>query len=234
MRSGGSATRRSSRKRPPSEGSARASGSGTRSTTSARTSPPRGTARSRGGGADGDDAAQGARSADRDHRQRAVRVLADANLVERLVVQRGVAVRPSTPPAPGFHRSGYPGLRDGVEQPFDSWLLQARARMFRELFEVLFVAYGYGHGRAARGLRAEVLHCIHIQASGRRGARQGRPVHRRASAGKGFQELWERVDKSFEIDTLRSATVHTVRRSPRGSRSTTPTAASGRPSGSTS
>lgn len=141
--------------------------------------------------------------------------LADANLVERLVVRGGASLYARLRHLTGIDRSGYPGLRDGVEQPFDSWLQKHGLGMFRELFEVLFVAYGYGQmGELPAAYALKFFDRIHIQASV--DVVLGKDVPFTMDFAEGFQELWERVDKSFEIDTLRSATVHTVRRSPRG------------------
>lgn len=141
--------------------------------------------------------------------------LADANLVERLVVRGGASLYARLRHLTGIDRDGYAGLRDGVEQPFDSWLQKHGLGMFRELFEVLFVAYGYGRmGELPAAYALKFFDRIHIQASV--DVILGKDVPFTMDFAEGFQELWERVDREFDIGTLRSTTVHAVSRSPRG------------------
>jgi hypothetical protein len=102
-----------------------------------------------------------------------------------------------------------------VEQPFDTWLQRHGLGMFRELFEVLFVAYGYGRmGDLPAAYALKFFDRIHIQASV--DTVLGKDVPFTMDFAEGFQELWERVDRQMEIGTLREANVHAIRRSPRG------------------
>lgn len=141
--------------------------------------------------------------------------LADASLVERLVVRGGASLYARMRHLTGIDRPGYVGLRDGVEQPFEHWLQKHGLGMFRELFEVLFVAYGYGKMSdlpAAYALK--FFDRTHIQASV--DVVLGHDVPFTMDFAEGFEELWERVDARYEIGTRREANILAVRRSPKG------------------
>ncbi|MEQ1569751.1 MAG: FAD-dependent oxidoreductase [Myxococcota bacterium] len=141
--------------------------------------------------------------------------LADANLLERLVVRGGASLYARMRHLTGIDRHGYARLRDGVEQPFSTWLTRHGLGMFAELFEVLFVAYGYGEmGDLPAAYALKFFDRIHIQASV--DTVLGKEVPFSMDFAEGFQELWERVDREFDIDTKREAAVHAVNRSPRG------------------
>lgn len=141
--------------------------------------------------------------------------LADANLLERLVVRGGASVYAAMRHLTGVDRDGYAGLRDPVEQPFGRWLDQHGLGAFKELFEVLFVAYGYGAMLdlpAAYALK--FFDPVHLEAS--IDTVLGRDVPFTMDFVEGFQELWERVDAQLPRPTIRGATVEAVARSPRG------------------
>jgi hypothetical protein len=141
--------------------------------------------------------------------------LADANVLERLMVRTGASVYTRMRHLTGVDRIGYRGLRDGVEQPFSRWLQRHGLGAFRELFEVLFVAYGYGQmGDLPAAYALKFFDPIHVAASV--DTILGRDVPFTTDFVEGFQELWERVDRHYEIGTLRGAEVHAVRRSPQG------------------
>jgi protoporphyrinogen oxidase len=141
--------------------------------------------------------------------------LADANVMERLAVRGGASLYAKLRHLTGIDRQGYAGLRDNVEQPFSAWLQKHGLGMFRELFEVLFVAYGYGQmGELPAAYALKFFDRIHIQASVE--TVLGKEVPFTMDFAEGFQELWERVDRRFEIDTVREAQVRAIRRSPRG------------------
>lgn len=141
--------------------------------------------------------------------------LADANLIERLVVRGGASMYARMRHLTGIDRPGYVGLRDAVEQPFDHWLQKHGLGVFRELFEVLFIAYGYGKmGDLPAAYALKFFDRTHIQASV--DVVLGRDVPFTMDFAEGFQELWERVDAHYELGTLRGTDITAVRRSPRG------------------
>jgi len=141
--------------------------------------------------------------------------LADANLLERLVVRGGASVYTTMRHLTGVDREGYAGLHDGVEQPFSTWLHKHGLGAFLELFEVLFVAYGYGRMTELPAAYAlKFFDRIHMQASVE--TVLGQEVPFTTDFAEGFEELWERVDRKLEIGTLRRTTVHAVRRSSQG------------------
>lgn len=141
--------------------------------------------------------------------------LADANVLERLVVRGGASLYVKLRHLTGIDRHGYAGLRDGVHQPFGDWLERHGLGRFRELFEVLFVAYGYGRMLdlpAAYALK--FFDRVHLEASV--DTVLGEDVPFTMDFVEGFQELWERIDTRLGIGTRRNALVEAVRRSPRG------------------
>lgn len=141
--------------------------------------------------------------------------LADAGLLEKLVVRGGASVYVGMRHLTGIDRHGYARLREGVARPFGEWLDRHGLEPFRELFEVLFVAYGYGRMLdlpAAYALK--FFDRVHLEAS--IDTVMGKVVPFTTDFAEGFQELWERVDRQYEIGTLRGAAVEAVRRSPRG------------------
>lgn len=141
--------------------------------------------------------------------------LADANALERLMVRTGASLYTRMRHLTGIDRIGYRGLRDGVEQPFSTWLQRHGLGAFRELFEVLFVAYGYGQmGELPAAYALKFFDPIHVAASV--DTILGRDVPFTMDFVEGFQALWERVDQHYEIGTLCGVEVHEVRRSPRG------------------
>ena len=141
--------------------------------------------------------------------------LADANVLERLVVRGGASLYVKLRHLTGIDRHGYGGLRDAVEQPFGVWLERHGLGKFRELFEVLFVAYGYGQMLELPAAYAlKFFDRVHLDAS--IDTVMGEDVPFTMDFVEGFQELWERVDLRLDIGTRRNATVEAVRRSPRG------------------
>jgi predicted NAD/FAD-dependent oxidoreductase len=143
------------------------------------------------------------------------RSLADSGVFERLAVRGGASLYARLRHLTGIDRHGYAGLRDGVEQPFSTWLQRHGLGMFRELFEVLFIAYGYGQMLELPAAYAlKFFDRIHIQASV--DTVLGEEVPFTMDFVEGFQELWERVDRAYELQTVRGAQIRAVRRSPRG------------------
>jgi protoporphyrinogen oxidase len=141
--------------------------------------------------------------------------LTDASLLERLVVRGGASFYSKMRHLTGIDRHGYAGLRDGVEQPFGDWLTRHGLGSFRELFAVLFIAYGYGEmDRLPAAYALKFFDRIHLGAS--IDTVLGQDVPFTMDFEEGFQELWERVDREFGIGTRRGVTVHEVHRSPRG------------------
>lgn len=141
--------------------------------------------------------------------------LTDANLLERLVVRGGSSVYAGLRHLTGVDRHGYANLRDGVEQPFGDWLVRHGLGRFAELFEVLFIAYGYGRMMELPAAYAlKFFDPIHMEAAV--DVVLGEAVPETTDFVEGFQELWERVDRTYGIDTLRGVQVQQVRRSPRG------------------
>ncbi|MEZ4238808.1 MAG: FAD-dependent oxidoreductase [Myxococcota bacterium] len=141
--------------------------------------------------------------------------LADASVLERLLVRTGASVYSRMRHLTGIDRNGYRGLRDAVEQPFDRWLQRHGLGAFKELFEVLFVAYGYGQmGDLPAAYALKFFDPIHVQASV--DTILGRDVPFTTDFVEGFQELWVRVDREYEIGAKCGVNVRAVRRSPRG------------------
>ncbi len=141
--------------------------------------------------------------------------LSDAGLIERLVVRGGSSLYASMRHLTGIDRQGYANLRDGVEQPFGDWLSRHGLGRFAELFEVLFIAYGYGRMLELPAAYAlKFFDPIHMEAAV--DVVLGEEVPDTTDFVEGFQELWERVDSVFGIDTLRGVEIESVGRSPRG------------------
>ena len=141
--------------------------------------------------------------------------LADASVLEKLVVRGGASLYAQLRHLTGIDRDGYAGLRDGVERPFSAWLDRHGLGRFRELFEVLFVAYGYGRMLdlpAAYALK--FFDPIHLDASV--DIVLGQPVPFTTDFVEGFAELWARVVAHWGIDVRLSASVQAIHRSPRG------------------
>lgn len=141
--------------------------------------------------------------------------LTDASALERLVVRGGASLYTKLRHLTGIDRDGYAGLRDGVEQPFGDWLQRHGLGRFRELFAVLFIAYGYGEmDRLPAAYALKFFDRVHLGAS--IDTVLGEDVPFTTDFVEGFQELWERVDRTFQIGTLRGVEVQSVGRSPRG------------------
>ncbi|MBX2796268.1 MAG: FAD-dependent oxidoreductase [Myxococcales bacterium] len=141
--------------------------------------------------------------------------LSDANLLERLVVRGGASLYNRMRHLTRIDRHGYAGLRDGVEQPFADWLRRHGLGRFRELFEVLFVAYGYGRMLELPAAYAlKFFDPVHMEAA--IDVVLGKEIPDTKDFAEGFQELWERVDRNYELGTKRGVTVHEVHRSPKG------------------
>ncbi len=141
--------------------------------------------------------------------------LTDASALERLVVRGGASLYSTVRHLTGIDRHGYAGLRDGVEQPFGDWLDKHGLSRFRELFAVLFIAYGYGEMEQLPAAYAlKFFDRIHLDAS--IDTVMGKDIPFTMDFVEGFQELWERVDIHFGIATRREVTIRRVRRGPRG------------------
>ena len=141
--------------------------------------------------------------------------LQDANLAQRLVVRGGASLYTRMRHLTGIDRQGYAGLRDGVEQPFEDWLRKHGLGRFRELFEVLFVAYGYGQMLELPAAYAlKFFDPVHMEAAV--DVVLGKEIPDTKDFAEGFQELWRRVDQEFGIHARCDVTVHEVHRSPRG------------------
>lgn len=141
--------------------------------------------------------------------------LADASALERLVVRGGASVYSTMRELTGIERPGYVGLRENVEQRFDDWLRRHGLGMFNELFEVLFVAYGYGGLESLPAAYAlKFFDRVHIQASV--DVVLGRDIPFTMDFAEGFQELWERVVRNYSMNVVLEANVRRVTRGPRG------------------
>jgi protoporphyrinogen/coproporphyrinogen III oxidase len=141
--------------------------------------------------------------------------LAEANVLERLVVRGGVSFYTQMRALTGIDRAGYVGLRENVEQPFNDWLQRHGLGMFRELFEVLFVAYGYGGlGELPAAYALKFFDSVHIQASV--DVVLGQDVPFTMDFAEGFQELWERVVAEYRLQVTLGAEVRSIVRSADG------------------
>jgi protoporphyrinogen/coproporphyrinogen III oxidase len=137
--------------------------------------------------------------------------LADANVLEKLVVRGGASIYSTMRDLTGVGRIGYVGLRENVEQPFDDWLRRHGLGMFHELFEVLFVAYGYGGlGALPAAYALKFFDRVHMQASV--DVVLGNDVPFTMDFVEGFQELWERVVRKYDLNVVRGVQVTRVRR----------------------
>jgi len=141
--------------------------------------------------------------------------LRDANVLQRLVVRGGASVYTQVRHLSRIDRIGYAQSRAGVSQPFGEWLRRHGLGRFRELFEVLFIAYGYGQMLdlpAAYALK--FFDPIHLEAAV--DVVLGAEAPDTMDFVEGFQELWERVDERFDLQTRRGSVIEEVRRSPTG------------------
>lgn len=141
--------------------------------------------------------------------------LQDANLLERLVVRGGASLYTRMRHLTRIDRQGYGGLRDGVEQPFEEWLRRHGLGRFRELFEVLFVAYGYGEMLELPAAYAlKFFDPVHLEAAV--DVVLGKEIPDTMDFVEGFADLWRRVDERYGIGTRTAVEVREVHRSPRG------------------
>lgn len=141
--------------------------------------------------------------------------LTDANLLERLMVRGGTSLYTLARELTGIDRHGYAGLRRGVRRPFGEWLDRHALDPFIEVFAALFIAFGYGEMTdlpAAYALK--FFDPIHINSAVR--VILGEELRTTHDWAEGFQELWERVDSTYELDVQRSVTIVELHRSPRG------------------
>ena len=141
--------------------------------------------------------------------------LQDASLLKRLLVRGSSSLYIASRALSGVQSDGYGGLPPSARQPFSVWLERHGLAPFREVFANLFVAYGYGlmdDLPAAYALK--FFDKVHLRAA--IDVILGEDVDSTMDFEEGFGELWERVDKRYEIGTHRSARLLQVHRSPRG------------------
>lgn len=141
--------------------------------------------------------------------------LTDAGFVERAVIQLGAQLYYFMRWLSGVDRQGYADLPNSVKQPFSQWLRNRLLGRFIELFEVLFVAYGYGQVMELPAAYAlKFFDRIHLSAAIE--TVLGKEVPFTTEFVEGFQELWDRVVLDFKIAVVTSAQLTTIRRSAKG------------------
>ena len=114
-----------------------------------------------------------------------------------------------------INRPGYQNLRAGIEKPFGEWLNSYGLSKFTEMFQVLFVAYGYGHLMdlpAAYALK--FFDHIHLNAAV--DVILGKEVSTTTDFKEGFQELWKRLKDKYNLNVLTNVNVYSVSRKANG------------------
>jgi len=135
----------------------------------------------------------------------------DLTALQRLFIRGATQVYIAARATTGIDGDGYGGLGPLVREPFSVWLARHGLTPFREIFANLFIAYGYGvmdDLPAAYALKFfDPVH-IHTAVS----VIFGDNVHTTRVFAEGFQELWVRVVRQWDIDVRTSATIGSIRR----------------------
>ncbi len=141
--------------------------------------------------------------------------LAEASILKKMLVRFGSAFYALLRKFTGIERQGYAGLRGGVEKPFREWLKSHGLNMFQEMFEVLFVSYGYGHVMDLSAAYAlKFFDWTHIKASV--DVILGKDVSTSWEFENGFQDFWKKVVRHYCFKVIKSANVKLINRNPSG------------------
>lgn len=141
--------------------------------------------------------------------------LGDASTVERLALRAGAQLYYLFRHLAGVEKPGYVLLPDSAREPFRNWLRKRMLGRFIELFEVLFVAYGYG---AVMDLPAayalKFFDKVHLDAA--INTVLGKGVPDTTEFVEGFQELWVRLAREYSLDVVLEAQITSITRRPNG------------------
>lgn len=141
--------------------------------------------------------------------------LSDASIFKKLIIKAGALIYSMFQELSGINKQGYAGLKSGVEKPFGEWLDYHGLGRFKEMFEVLFVAYGYGHVMKLPAIYAlKFFDKTHINAAVK--VILGEDVATTMDFEEGYQELWNRVVDFYEIKVHCNIDVKSVLRNPQG------------------
>ena len=137
------------------------------------------------------------------------------NHLQRLFIRAATEVYIAARSTTGIDREGFAGLEKGAQQPFHRWLERHGLAKFREVFANLFVAYGYGvmdDLPAAYALKFfDPIH-MHTAVS----VIFGDDVYTTRVFAEGFQELWVRVAKQWDLDVRTNAEITSIVRNEDG------------------
>lgn len=144
-----------------------------------------------------------------------VDTLADASWLERLALRAGAQLYYCFRRLSGVEQPGYAGLPKTAAEPFSNWLRKRGLGRFIELFEVLFVAYGYGAVMELPAAYAlKFFDKVHLDAA--INTVLGKGVPDTTEFVEGFQELWRRIVKEYGLDVVTEAQLTKITRRPGG------------------
>lgn len=136
---------------------------------------------------------------------------ADLNAIQRLFIKAATEIYVASRATTGIDRQGFAGLKKGVRRPFKKWLKSHGLGPMREVFANLFIAYGYGvmdDLPAAYALKFfDPIH-IHTAVS----VIFNDEVYTTRVFAEGFQELWVRVVRQWDLEVRTSAEITALRR----------------------
>lgn len=140
---------------------------------------------------------------------------ANSSFIKKLLIRAGALLYTVFRGLTKIDKPGYTNLRVNLEMPFEEWLKSYGLGQFAELFQVLFVSYGYGHLMnlpAAYALK--FFDHIHLNASV--DVVLGQEVSTTTDFKEGFQELWKRLQNKYEINVLTGVGIESIVRTPSG------------------
>lgn len=139
----------------------------------------------------------------------------DLDFVTKILIRVGALVYSIIRGLTKINQPGYANLSKGLEKPFKLWLKSHGLGRFTEMFQILFVSYGYGHLMdlpAAYALK--FFDHIHLNASV--DVILGKDVETTLDFQEGFQELWKRLKDKYQISVLTNIDIQAVERKTSG------------------
>ncbi|MEM6927266.1 MAG: hypothetical protein AAF602_10070, partial [Myxococcota bacterium] len=140
-----------------------------------------------------------------------------ANLVDRLLVQGWTSVYERMRGLARIDRVGYAEAGAGTSQSMAAWLRSHGLGRVQELFDVLCNVHGHASMLELPALYAlKLLDRVYLQAGLQRVLQAGEPDA--MDFVEGYQELWERIDERYDLQTRCRTTIDAVHRGPWGVR----------------
>ncbi|MEO0603821.1 MAG: NAD(P)-binding protein [Myxococcota bacterium] len=140
-----------------------------------------------------------------------------ANLFDRLLVRGWASVYERMRRLARIERVGYADAGAGTGQTLAVWLRSHGLGRVQELFDVLCAVHGFPSMLELPAIYAlKLLDPIYLQAGVQRVLQAGEPDV--MDFVEGYQDLWERIDERYDLQTRCNTTIDAVDRGPWGVR----------------